>query len=103
MVQTGHNNIHDRTDADAAPTKLIHHEQTKRVFWVDLRLFYAALKKYADRINTKYAAEIIYIMRKFGTELLETNYSILFHRCPDSGHMDGAPICWQSDGRCNET
>jgi len=38
-------------------------------------------------------------MRKYGTELLETNYPILFHRGPDTWMV---PFCWQPDGRGNE-
>ena len=36
------------------------------------------VKKYTDRINTQYAAE----MWEYGTELLENNYAISFHRGP---------------------
>ena len=36
--------------------------------------------------------------RKYGTELLETNYSISFHMGPDTWTV---PFCWQPDGRGN--
>jgi len=38
--------------------------------------------------------------QKYGTELLKTNYCISFHRGPDTWMV---PLCWQSDGRGNET
>jgi len=38
-------------------------------------------------------------MRKYGTELLETNYPTSFHRGPDTWMM---PFRWQPDGRGNE-
>ena len=40
------------------------------------------------------------MLRKYGTELLETNYPISFHRGPDTRMV---PFCWQSDGRGNKT
>jgi len=38
-------------------------------------------------------------VRKYGTELLETNYHISFHSGPDRWMV---PFCWQPDGRDNE-
>jgi len=38
--------------------------------------------------------------RKYGTELLETNYTISFHSGLDT---EMVPFCWQPDGPGNET
>jgi len=35
-------------------------------------------------------------MWKYGTELLETNYPIPFHKGPDTWIV---PFCWQPDGQ----
>jgi len=50
------------------------------------------LKKYVHCINSKYAGK----MWKYGTELLETNYPIPFHKGPDTWIV---PFCWQPDGQ----
>jgi len=55
--------------------------------------FIQHFKKYAHHINTN-------MQQKYGTELLETNYPISFHRGPDTWMV---PFCWQPDGRGNET
>jgi len=51
--------------------------------------FMRHLKKYADRINTEYAAEIWY-------RIALTNYSSSFQKGPETWMV---PFCWQPDGR----
>jgi len=61
--------------------------------FVGMSVLCSIYKKYADCINTKYAAEIWYRIAQ----------NQLPHLVPQgSGHMDGA-YCWQPDGRGNET
>jgi len=57
--------------------------------------FMRHLKKYADAQTVTPN-----MRRKYGTELLETNYPISFHRGPDTWMVS---LCWQSDGRGNKT
>jgi len=56
-------------------------------------------KKYADHMND-YWRKWMTMWRKYGTELLETDYPMSFHGDPDTRMV---PFCWQPDGQGNKT
>jgi len=53
-----------------------------------------------DMLKNMRTAKTPNMRRKYGTEMLDTNYPISFHRGPDTSPV---PFCWQPDGRGNET